>query len=134
MARMNSVASSAIARSLSFIPIALATLVTSRLIIRDFGLDSFNSFALIVSLIALIPLNNLGVGAAVTSAYASGGPRSEHSQRVTLTAARVLTVSSAGTAAAALLITAFDGWPTLLGSASGPNLYCGIAMAVFALS
>jgi O-antigen/teichoic acid export membrane protein len=131
---MNAVTRSAFARVLSFAPTAIATLLTSRLIIRGFGLAAFDSYALILALIALIPLNNLGVGAAVTSAYAEGGPTSEHSRRVTLTAARVLTVSSLGTAAVSLLISALGAWPALIGTASGPNLYCGVAMAIYALS
>lgn len=130
----NSVARSAAARLLSFAPTAVATLLTSRLIISRFGIDSFDAFMLILTLINLIPLNNLGVGAAVTSAYAAGGPGSDHARRVTLTAARALAVSSAGTAAVALLLSAAGAWPGLLGAASGPNLYCGIAVAVYALS
>ena len=131
---MNAVARSAIARTLSFIPTAIATLITSRLVIQKYGIDSFDSFALILTLINLIPLNNLGVGAAVTSAYASDGPTAEHSKRVTLTAARTLVVSTVGTAAIALGLSAVNAWPTLLGKASGPNWFCGVAMAIYALS
>lgn len=131
---MNSVLRSGLARLLSFVPTGIATLLTSRLIISRFGIGSFDAFMLVLTLINLIPLNNLGVGAAVTSAYAADGPDSEHSRRVTLTAARALVVSTVGTAAAALLLAAADAWPTLLGAASGPNMYCGIAMAVYALS
>ena len=132
--RRNPVLRSAIARGLSFVPTAIATLLTSRLIISEFGIATFNSYALILSLIALLPLNNLGVGAAVTQAYAADGPRAEHSQRVTLTAARVLTVSSLVTAGTALLLGGLGLWEPLLGAASGPDLWCGIAVAVYAVS
>jgi O-antigen/teichoic acid export membrane protein len=125
---------SALARVLSFVPTAIATLATSKLIIDKFGVAPFDSFALILALINLIPLNNLGVGAAITSVYAAHGPRSEPGLRTTLTAARVLVVSTAVTAAIALMISALGAWPTLLGSASGPSSYTGIAMALYALS
>jgi O-antigen/teichoic acid export membrane protein len=133
VANRNPIARSAIARVFSFVPTAIASILTSRLIIDEFGIASFNSYALILSLIFLLPLNNLGVGAAVTQAYAAGGPLADHSQRVTLTAARVLVVSSVATATTALLLGAFGLWEPLLGAASGPNLWCGIAVAVFAL-
>lgn len=131
---MNSVLRSGLARLLSFVPTGVATLLTSRLIISRFGIDSFDAFMLVLTLINLIPLNGLGVGAAVTTSYAADGPDSEHSRRVTLTAARVLTISTLGTACAALLLSAAGAWPTLLGASSGPNLYCGIAVAVYAVS
>lgn len=119
---------------MSFLPTAVATLLTSRLIIHRFGIDSFDSFALIITLISLVPLNNLGVGAAVTAAYAADGPGAENSRRVTLTAARTLAVSTLGTAAVSLALAAAGLWPTLLGAASGPNLYCGLAVAIYAVS
>ena len=125
---------SAIARGLSFVPTAIATLLTSRLIISEFGLTSFNSYALVLSMMALLPVNKLGVGAALTQAYASEGPLAEHSARVTLTAARVLTVSSLTTAIVALLLGALGLWETLLGAASGPDMWCGVAVAVYAIS
>lgn len=133
-ASRSSVARSAGARAISFLPTAVATLLTSRLIIQRFGIHSFDSFALIITLISLVPLNNLGVGAAVTASYAADGPSSERSRRVTLTAARTLTVSTVGTAAASMALAAAGLWPTLLGAASGPNLYCGLAVAIYAVS
>ncbi|MCW2780948.1 MAG: polysaccharide biosynthesis protein [Marmoricola sp.] len=131
---MNAVLRSAIARALSFLPTAVATLLTSRLIIQHYGILTFDAFALVLTLISLIPLNNLGVGAAVTTTYAAEGPESEHSRRVTLTAARTLAVSSVGTAAVVVGLTAIHAWPSLLGVASGPNKYTGLAALVFALS
>lgn len=131
---MNPVARSAVSRMVSFGPTAIATLLTSRLIIDRFGIGAFDSYALILALIALVPLNNLGVGAAVTSAYAEDGPGEPHSVRVTITAARVLTLSMLATAAASALLTAVHAWPGVLGHASGPNLYCGIAVATYAAS
>jgi O-antigen/teichoic acid export membrane protein len=134
MSSVKPVVQSALARTLSFLPTAVATLLTSRLIISHFGLGAFNSFALIVSLIALIPLNDLGVGAAVTSAFAQYGPRARSSERIALTSARVLAVSTIGVIVVATLLAIANLWPTLLGDASGSNTFVALAMAVFALS
>jgi O-antigen/teichoic acid export membrane protein len=129
-----SVLQSAIARAASFIPAALATLGTSRLIIEHYGIPALDSFALVTSLILLIPLQDLGMGAAVTSAFAERGPRDDHSVAVVLTAMRVLSVSSLALAIASAIVAALDAWPTLLGSASGPNAYVGAAVCIYALT
>lgn len=131
---MHSVLRSALARALSFVPIAVATLLTSRLIIHHFGIATFDSYALLLSLIFLIPLNNLGVGASITSAYAAEGPESDQSRRVTLTAARVLSVSTLGTVVVGLVLGGVGAWPTLLGPASGPSFAVGAAVAIYALT
>lgn len=131
---MNSVARSFGARALSFIPTALATLLTSRLILENYGVGAFGAFALILSLINIVPLNNLGVGAAITSALATDGPGSQRAERTVLTAARVLAVSSLGTAVVALAFAALGLWQPLLGQSSGPDLWIGIAMVVYAIS
>jgi O-antigen/teichoic acid export membrane protein len=129
-----SVLQSAIARAASFVPVALATLGTSRLIIEHYGIPTLDSFALITSLILLIPLQDLGMGAAITSAFAERGPRDEHSVAVVLTAMRVLSVSAIGLATASAVVAAADAWPTLLGQASGPNAYVGAAVCIYALT
>jgi O-antigen/teichoic acid export membrane protein len=131
---MNAVMQSALARTASFLPSALAALAASHLIIANLGISTFDSFSLILTLVSLIPLNNLGVGAAVTSAYASKGPGAESSVRVMLTAIRVLAISSLCTAASATMIGGLGAWPELLGHASGPNAWCALAVIVYALS
>ena len=131
---MKSLVLSALARAFSLIPAAIATLLTSRVVISHFGLSAFDSFSLIVSLIALIPLNNLGVGTAVTSVFAANGPHSQRAQRTMLTAARTLTVSMIGLTVITVALTAAKLWPRLLGPASGPNLYVGIAIFMYGVS
>lgn len=134
MSSVSTLLRSVIARVGSFVPAAVATLLTSHLVIHHYDLAVFDSFSLVISLTALIPLNDLGVGGAVVSAYAQDGPRSEHAQRVTLTAARTLVVSAA---AVIVLASAFTGahlWPHVLGPASGANFYVGLAVIVYALS
>lgn len=131
---MNAVVSSALARMVSFLPTAVATLLTTRLVVDRYGLAAFAGFALILSLINLIPLNNLGVGAAVTSAYASGGVGMEYAERTLLTAARVLTLSTIATALVATAIGAAGLWPALLGDSSGPNAWVALALGIYALT
>jgi len=130
---VNPVVSSAVARVASFVPTAVATLLTTRLIIDHYGVAVFDSFAVILALINLVPLNNLGVGAAVTSAYARADDRGG-AERTLLTATRVLILSTIGTAAASLVLSALGWWPALLGGSSGPNLWCGLALVAYALS
>lgn len=124
---------STVARALALAPTALATLLTSRIVITHWGISAFGSYAIIVTLLALLPLNNLGVGAPVTNAYATDGPESDHARKVTLTSARTLAVSTAVTAAASTLLAVTGLWPTLLGAASGPNAVSGLAVAVWAV-
>ncbi|MFN2560842.1 MAG: lipopolysaccharide biosynthesis protein [Jatrophihabitans sp.] len=131
---MNAVARSALARIASFVPTALATLLTSRLVIEHYGVVAFDSFALILALINLIPLNNLGVGASVTAAYAQRDADPDHVHRTVLTASRVLAISTIGTAAASALLGVLHLWPDLLGDASGPNFWCAVAMVFYALT
>lgn len=132
--QMNPVARSAIARSASFVPTSIATLLTTRLVIGHFGVSSFNAFILTMTTIALIPLNDLGVGAAVTSNYAARGPYDPLSRRATLTALRTLAVSTAVLEVANLALTMLGLWPTILGRAAGPNGICGLAVAIYGLS
>src|SRR4051794_18392187 len=131
---MRSVLRSALARLASFVPVALATFATSRLIIEHYGISALDSFALVTSILLLIPLQDLGMGAAVTSAFAERGPRHEQSIAVVLTAMRVLSISALGLASVSAVIAAFDAWPTLLGRASGPNAYVGAAVCIYALT
>jgi O-antigen/teichoic acid export membrane protein len=125
MSSIKPVVQSAVARMASFVPAAIASLLTSRLIIEHYGITAFDSFALTLSLILLIPLQDLGMGAAITSAFAERGPRDEYSVRVVLTATRVLALSGIGV---------FGAWPHLLGQASGPNALVGAAVCIYALS
>lgn len=129
---MNAVVRSAVARVASFLPTALATFVTTRLIIEHFDVLAFDGFTLVASLMALIPLNDLGVGAPITSAVASHGPGGRYSQRVTLTAARALTVSALVLALLSMVLSVTGLWGPVLGSATGSTTYFGLAMVIYA--
>lgn len=124
---------SGMARALGFIPQGIAVLVASNLIIHHFGLHAFNTYALIISVMTLIPLNNLGVGASVTQTISAYGSEDERAERSALTASRVLAMSGLGLAIASTVIGMVGLWPTLLGDASGANAFTAIALVIFAL-
>lgn len=130
---MRSLAVSGFARLLSFVPQGIATLIASHLIIVHYGLHAFDTYALIISVMTLIPLNNLGVGASVTQTIAAEGAESERAERSALTAARVLSVSTLFLAALSFGIGAAGLWPRLLGDASGANSFTAIALVVYGL-
>ncbi|MEO6884809.1 MAG: hypothetical protein ABI232_00790 [Jatrophihabitantaceae bacterium] len=131
---MKTLVYSGLARSIGFLPQAIATLLASRLIISHYGLPAFDTYALVVSVMTLVPLNDLGVGAAVTQSVAAHGTTDDRSERAALTAARVLSMSTVGLALASLLLGLADLWPTLLGPASGSNTFVAIAMIVYGVS
>lgn len=131
---MRTILYSGLARSIGFVPQGIATLAISYLIIRHYGLPAFTAYALIASVMLLIPLNNLGVGASVTQAIATNGVRDDLAERTALTASRVLTVSALGLAVTSIILGTVDLWPTLLGDASGSNLFTAAAIVVFAAS
>jgi O-antigen/teichoic acid export membrane protein len=121
-------------RLVGFVPQAVATLIASRLILTHFGIGSFAAYALIISVISMIPLNNLGVGASVTQAIAAYGATDERSVRTTLTAARVLTASSLVLVAAAVALGVADLWPRLLGDSAGSNTFTALAVGLYGAS
>jgi O-antigen/teichoic acid export membrane protein len=129
---LHPVASGFLARLFSFVPTAIGTLLVSRLVIVHLGLRAFNGFTIAESLIVLIPLNNLGVGAAITAAFASLDPRSDEAERVTLTATRIMALSALGLAAVAVVMAVFGVWSSVLGASAYGGWYFGLGMAVFA--
>ncbi len=125
---------SGLARSFGFLPQGIATLLASHLIIKHYGLHAFDTYALIVSAMALIPLNNLGVGASITQAIAAYGAEDERSLRSALTAARVLTISSLSVAVVSTVLGILDLWPRLLGDQAGANAFTAAGIIVYAVS
>lgn len=122
----------AVARILSFIPNAAAALLASRFIIAHFGIPAFNGFTIAESLIVLLPLNDLGVGSAITSAFASGDPLGPEAEGVTLAAGRAVALSALGMSFLSLFLAAGSLWQTLLGKASYGDWFFGLAMVFFA--
>ncbi len=128
------VLSSAAARMAGFPLTAIAQLLTSRLIISHYGLRVFSSFSLMLVLIAILPLNTRGVGAAVTSAWAEEGPGSQRTQRVLLTATRSLLVTALGLSLVAAGLGIGGVWPRLIGDAAGPNVFIAAGVIIFLIS
>lgn len=131
---MRTILYSALARILGFVPQGVAILVTSHLIIKNYGLEAFSSYALIVSVMLLIPLNNLGAGASVTQAVAAHGVGDDVSLRTGVTAVRVLGISGLVVTAVALVLGLLDLWPRLLGNSSGANAFVAAAIIIYGLS
>jgi len=125
---------SGLARSFGFLPQGIATLLASSLIIRHYGLHAFNTYALIVSVMALIPLNNLGVGASITQAIAAHGAEDDRATRSALTASRVLSISALFLAVVSTVLGLLDLWPRLLGDQAGSNAFTAIGIVVYAVS
>ncbi|MFL6024472.1 MAG: lipopolysaccharide biosynthesis protein [Marmoricola sp.] len=125
---------SGLARSFGFLPQAVATLLASHLIIEHYGLHAFDTYALIVSVMALIPLNNLGVGASITQSIAAHGAEDERSTRAALTASRALTVSALFLGVVSTLLGMANLWPALLGDQAGANAFTAGAIIIYAVS
>lgn len=125
---------SGLARSAGFLPQGIATLLASHLVIKHYGLHAFDTYALIVSAMALIPLNNLGVGASITQSVAAHGPEDDRSLRAALTASRVLTVSALSLAVISTVLGLLDLWPALLGDQAGANGFIAAGIIVYAFS
>lgn len=115
-------------------PSAVATLLATRLIIENYDVKVFNTYALVFSLMVLIPLNDLGAGASLTSAVAEGGADAPRTMRVALTAARTLAVAGLCLAAVALALSAFGIWGQVLGGGAFATGTIGVAIAAYGFS
>lgn len=131
---MKKMLQSALARSIGFIPQGVATLLISYVVIDRYGVDAFSSYAMIASVMLLIPLNGLGIGASVTQAVAAHGPTSDFSLRTGRTASRAMGVSMLFLIVVSLALGAWGLWPRLLGDAAGANSWTVVAMILFGLS
>ncbi|HEY9562524.1 MAG TPA: hypothetical protein VIR30_02030 [Nocardioides sp.] len=125
---------SGLARSIGFIPQGIAMLAISYLVIHHYGIEAFTGYALIASVMLLIPLNSLGVGASLTQSIAASGVGDEHAVRTGLTASRVLTVSTLFLAIVSTALGVAGVWPELLGDAAGANAFTAVALVIYAMS
>jgi O-antigen/teichoic acid export membrane protein len=125
---------SLVARVASLFPAAIATLLATRLILGHYDVAVFDGYTLVFSLMVLIPLNDLGAGAALTTAVAERGVRDPSTAQVALTAMRTLFVSGLGLAAVALGVSALGLWDDLLGSSTYATGTFGVAIALYGLS
>ncbi|SDL13790.1 Membrane protein involved in the export of O-antigen and teichoic acid [Arthrobacter sp. ov407] len=96
----------------------LLAVLTSRLIIAQFGTEAYAQYGLLASFPSLLPFADLGIAAVVINAVAGSKEvrRDEEVGRTLVTAVRILSVSGLTIIALAGLVTLLDGWPTLLGN------------------
>jgi O-antigen/teichoic acid export membrane protein len=113
-------------------------IITSRLIIEHFGVDSYAQYGLLASLPALIPFADLGIGAAIVNTVAgSSDPRRDDAvHRVLTSALRVLLGSASVIAALSVVLLLTGMWPRLLGDGLLPDgeVVATICFVVFALT
>jgi len=118
------------------LPVAtVAGLLAARVTVSMLGVDGYALFALVVGLAALIPVSDLGVGAAVTDAVARRhelGP--DGVQRVLRTSLRVLIVASLILSITAWTLATLGSWAPLLGVSPSQEVEVAVAtsLTVFA--
>lgn len=113
-------------------------IITSRLIIQNYGVDSYAQYGLLASLPALLPFADLGIAAVVINTVAaSADPRRDEIVRRTLTSAlRILLASGGVIVGISLLLFATSAWPVILGDGllPGGNLVAALCLVVFGLT
>lgn len=129
------------ARVLTLPVTAAATFVTTFLLVKELGVETYAYVILVGALFQLIPFADLGMGAAVVNASAKRLESRELSATALATAGiafRTLAVSAAAIVALAVLVGLLGAWPSLLGLPPGVAASSSWAVAVvllpFALS
>ncbi|NGN65085.1 hypothetical protein G5C51_14410 [Streptomyces sp. A7024] len=115
------------------LPIAgLAALLSARIVTDELGLAGYALFALITTLPALLPLGDLGAGAALLDAVAAddGSPRARaHTRGTLISGARMLNLAGAAVAATGLVLAGTGTHTWLLGTAATPSAGACVAVA-----
>lgn len=130
---------SAVARLLVLAVSTGLGIVVTRLVIENFGIDSYAQYMLLVGLIALVPFADLGISASILNTVAgSDDPRHDPNVRgVLVTCVRILAASMAVILLVTAVITLTGSWETLLGdgliAGSGPSAAAG-CLVVFAMT
>lgn len=132
---------SASARIITLPVTAAATVVTTYLLVKDLGVESYAYVVLVGALFQLIPFADLGMGAAVVSASAKRLESRELSATALVTASiafRTLAISATAIVVLAVTVGIIGAWPSLLGLPPGLAESSSWAIAVvllpFALS
>ena len=113
-------------------------ILTSRMIISHYGVDSYAQYGLLSSLPSLLPFADLGVAAAIVNVVASSSHVSRDLEvRQTITSAlRILAGSSATIVLVSIALYLVGAWPAILGdglTAYGP-LTATLCLVIFGLS
>ena len=131
-------ARSAAARGLTLPIAAVVALLTTGYLLRRFGQEPFAEYALMVSLIAVLPFADLGIGAAVVNAtsIAEHERDRDHAVNVVAGAIRALCVVCMVFVIAAAALSLSGSWRAILGDALSPdaNLAVFVCVALFAFS
>jgi O-antigen/teichoic acid export membrane protein len=132
---MRAVGSTAVAKVLVMALSGILGIITSRLIIEHFGTAAYAQYGLLSTFPSLLPFADLGIAAVVINVVASSNsPRTDDVvKRTIVTAFRILIASGGVMVLIAVVVTAFDWWPFLLGDGllPGGNLAAGLCLAVF---
>jgi O-antigen/teichoic acid export membrane protein len=98
-------------------------ILTTRMIISNFGEAAYAQYGLLTNITALLPFADLGIAAVIINTIAgSPSPRTDVQVRRTIvTAMRILVSSGTIIAGVALLITLLGAWPALLGKGLIPG-------------
>lgn len=114
----------------------LAVLLSTRLMTGEYGTEAYALFALVASLPFLVPVADLGLGAAVTNAAAALPGSFENFKSTLAKASRVLWSTASILVVVAILLSYFGVWSFLLQipDSRSLNWAVGAAMSIFALS
>lgn len=113
----------------------LVSIVSIRLVLGHYGVEAYAQYGLLVSIAALLPFADLGMGAAVLNSVAgSDDPaRDDHVRRTLVGVYRVVAVSGSLLVAVGVAVTLAGGWPVLLGAGLQPGSGPSAALACLVL-
>lgn len=128
---LRSVAWSLGAKAVTVPVTAAAALLTTRMVVDAVGVSGYALYALIITLPAVMPFGDLGIGAAIVQAVAqSRGGDPQILLRAVTSAARTLLVVGLLIACAGVVPACFGLWQSLLGHAAGPEADAAVAVAL----
>ena len=117
---------------------AVFTFATTRLLIQEAGAADYALVALVLSLGAMLPFGDLGLGAAVINATSQSDDvaTDQKLHRILLTSLRILCVVAALLLLAVLTLTLLEVWPALVGQPDNRNANwaTGAVLALFSLT
>lgn len=98
-------------------------IVTTRLILGNFGIEAYAQYGLLASLVSLVPFADMGMAAAVMNVVSSSSsPRTDDGVRRTLLSAfRILLASACAFVLLGLVLTLTGLWPAVLGGSLLPG-------------
>ncbi|MCU1478494.1 MAG: polysaccharide biosynthesis protein [Subtercola sp.] len=135
---MSMVSSTAITKIVVMALAGVLGIITSRMIIANFGTEAYAQYGLLSSFPTLLPFADLGIAAVVINAVAgSSAPRTDDFVRRTIvTAFRILLVSGGILITIGIIISLAGWWPALLGKgliSDGGSTAAFLCLAVFGL-